>query len=104
MYLDFLVLPGAPNDVIICSPALENLRARIDTYEQCIKLSHKGKTETINFEYERTSKRDSEDELTSCSESDSTDSREESDEEFVLTLSDAYSESPQMKQCKARLD
>ena len=103
VYLDFLVLPGAPYDVIIGAPALTNLRARIDMYKQCVRIRYKGKTETISLEYEHVGEADSEEEFTSCSETDSADSGEGSDEEFVLTLSDAYQGASRMKQCRIRV-
>ena len=97
VYLDFFVLPEVPYKVIIGATSLTDNRARIDMYDQYVKIRHKGKTEIINFEYDHSEDIYDEVEFTSCSESDSLESSNDSGEEFIITLTNAYMESSESK-------
>ena len=104
IHLDFLVLSGAQYHIIIGSPALTRLRTRIDMYRQRVKIRHRGETERINREYEHDGEPDSDELFAPKSENDSSDTEEESEEEIVFTLSDAYLKPRKLKLYKARTE
>ena len=66
-------------------------------YKQSVKIRHEGRTEIINLEYERDESPNSTADFTTDSDSASSDFRGESDEGFVLTLSEAYDKSSEKK-------
>ena len=87
--LDFMVIKSLPYHLIIGSPTLVDMCACIDLYHQKVKVRKDGKTETVNLVYEPEMYEDTDDELTTDTESDI---GEESDKDeysaFLLTLSD----------------
>ena len=87
--LKFIVLESVPYDLIIVTPALVQIRSRIDMYSQIVQVRKDGKTEVLNLVYEPKVFYDTDDELTTDTESE-TDGGEVSDKDefsgFLMTL------------------
>ncbi len=87
--LKFMVIESVPYDLIIGTPALVQIRARIDMYSQTEQVRKNVKTEVLNLVYEPGVFDDTDDELTKESESE-TDPGEFSDKDefsgFLMTL------------------
>ena len=90
VYLDLLILPGAPYHRIIGAPELTNIRVRIDRYIQCVRVRHEDRNTSTNLEYERENEKSSDEQFASELENESSDSDgEDGDQkEFIMTLSE----------------
>ena len=87
MRLDFLVIILVPYGLIIGEPTLVGMRECIDMYQQTVAIKNHGKTEVLNLVYEPETWVESDDELTTESESDIGEDSDEGDyRAFVLTL------------------
>ena len=94
LQLNFMVIKSLPYDSIIESPKLVDMCASIDLYHQTVKVKKDDKTETLNLFYEPETYEDTEDELTTDTESDiGEDSAKHEYGASVLSLSDV-TESP----------
>ncbi len=102
--LNFMVIKSLPYDLNLGSPPLVDMCPCIDLYHQTAKVRKDGQTETLNPVYEPEMYEDTEDELTTDTESDR---GEESDKDeysaFVITLSDV-SESPAVEKSVDTID
>ncbi len=83
------MIESVPYDLIIDTPALVHIRARIDIYSRTLQVSKDGKTEVLNLVYEPELFGDADDELTTDTESE-IDAGEVSDKDefsgFLMTL------------------
>ncbi len=87
--LDFMVIKSLPYDLIIGSPTLVEMCACIDLYHQTVKVRKDGKTETLNLVYEPEMYEDTDEELTTDTESDIGEESEKDEySAFVLTFYD----------------
>ena len=68
--LNFMVIKLLTYDLIIGSPTLVDTCACMDLCHQTVKVRKNGKTETLNLVYEPEINEDTEDELTTDTESD----------------------------------
>ncbi len=88
MPMDFLVLEETLYNILIGLPTMIQLRARPDYYCMVLKIQYARDSKILNYEYERDSRNNSEDESTSDSAEYDENEEEDSMEELVLMLNE----------------